>query len=354
MDILPLKKYKLLIATLYAIGIAFALFGFLLTVVFFAVKFGFTNISGSIDLNDREITSIYKTTEKEKNSDIKNLWCGVMALSQYAPVNGSLIAQYLRAAEKPTQATRMIEATLLRASQKEKIQSAIEDCQKSQTTVRDTSLFAWMNTPEWHALAQALIKDAPVIQKVAQETGVPSRLITMQVIGEQMRLFTSDRELFKQVFSPLKILGSETQFSLGVSGIKEETAKQIEENLRNPSSPYYIGKQYEHVLDFQNQDDATNERITRITDSRNHYYAYLYTALFIKQVETQWKSSGFDISDRPEILATLFNIGFAHSIPNANPQIGGAPITIDGREYTFGSIGYDFYYSGELQEQFPL
>jgi len=92
--------------------------------------------------------------------------------------------------------------------------------------------------------------------------------------------------------------------------------------------------------------------MTRLTDPHNHYYSYLYTALLLKEEMTQWQSAGYPIDNRPEILATLFNIGFSHSTPNADPQTGGATITINGEDYTFGSLAFSFYYSNELTD-FP-
>jgi len=68
----------------------------------------------------------------------------------------------------------------------------------------------------------------------------------------------------------------------------------------------------------------------------------------------QWENSEFSINDRPEVLATLFNIGFKRSIPKENPEVGGSTITINNRDYTFGGLSYEFYYSGELSEFFPF
>ena len=68
----------------------------------------------------------------------------------------------------------------------------------------------------------------------------------------------------------------------------------------------------------------------------------------------QWKRSGYDISNRPDILFTLFNLGFGASKPSDNPQCGGSHIEANGRVYTFGRIGNDFYFSGELAKEFPI
>ena len=64
-------------------------------------------------------------------------------------------------------------------------------------------------------------------------------MIVATVAPEQIRFFTSNRESFKKYLEPLKILVSLSKFSLGVSGIKQETANKIEEYANNPTSPFY-------------------------------------------------------------------------------------------------------------------
>jgi hypothetical protein len=158
--------------------------------------------------------------------------------------------------------------------------------------------------------------------------------------------------MYKKVIGPLKILSVESQFSLGVTGVKDFTAIAIEKNLKDTSSIYYLGKKYEDIITTQvNLGDS--ERFRLLTSYRNHYYQYVYPGLFLHQVKKQWERSGFDISNRPEILVTLYNVGFWMSKPNANPRVGGSRIVINNQEYTFGGIGFDFYYSGELAKEFP-
>ncbi len=217
----------------------------------------------------------------------------------------------------------------------------------------DNPVFNWEQTPEWEDLKQALIKDSSVIQKVSAETGVPSRLIVSAVVPEQIRFFTSNRESYKKYFEPLKILGTLSQFSLGVSGIKPETANQIEKNNIDSTSSFYPGDEYKNLLFYSEGVSHDEELYKRLTDPHNHYYQYLYTALFIKQITHQWVNEGFDLSNRPEIITTLFNLGFDHSVPNAHPEVGGASIQIGDDVLSFGELGGEFYYSGELLEQFP-
>ncbi len=212
----------------------------------------------------------------------------------------------------------------------------------------------WTETEEWGVLDAAIRKDADALTRSGADSGVPARLIVANLVTEQLRLFFTERAFYKQFFSPLKILGSQTQFSWGVMGMKEETAIQVETNLKDASSPFYLGPSFEHALDFPaTTTDAKTARFVRMTDQHNHYWSYLYAGLYLKQIETQWKNAGFPIDDRPDVLSTLFNIGFAHSKPNAHPQVGGAELNISARTYSFGGLAADFYDSELLTDIFP-
>jgi hypothetical protein len=222
----------------------------------------------------------------------------------------------------------------------------------SQKTADQYELFPLTHTPEWIAFRQAVAKDAPIIQKVSKETGIPPRILVAILVPEQMRLFYTDRAIFKQFFGPLKILGSQSQFSWGIFGIKDDTARDVEAHLIDTTSPYYLGKSFEKSLAFTTG-EIDQERFTRITDDKNHLYSYLYAALYVKQIETQWNKSGFPITADPAVLATLWNLGFVKSKPHKNPSSGGAAIEIEGTTYSFGELARVFYYSDEMVEVFP-
>ncbi|MDB5225660.1 MAG: hypothetical protein JWL87_612 [Candidatus Adlerbacteria bacterium] len=211
----------------------------------------------------------------------------------------------------------------------------------------------WNQTPEWVVVKGGLQKDAGVIARVSKETGVDARMIATVVVPEQVRFFTSNREVFKRYFEPLKILGSLSQFSLGVSGIKIETAEAIERNANDPASPFYPGEGMADLIAYEDGVDPGTELYNRLTDAKDHYYSLLYTALYIKEIQEQWKRAGFDISKNPEAVATLFNIGFAASNPNPNPRAAGAAITTGGKTYAYGQLGANFYNSQELADIFP-
>ncbi len=212
--------------------------------------------------------------------------------------------------------------------------------------------FPLAHTPEWIAFRQAIAKDKIIIDKVSKETGIPGRILVAILVPEQMRFFHSNRATFKRAFEPLKILGSQSQFSWGLFGIKDDTARATEIHLTDTTSPFYLGKKFEHMLDFT-ATSTEQERFQRITDEHNHYYSYLYTALYVSQIEKQWGNAGFPINNRPELLATLWNLGFQKSKPNKDAKSGGAEININGTMYSFGSLAKAFYYSDELIELYP-
>ncbi len=209
-------------------------------------------------------------------------------------------------------------------------------------------------TPEWQTVAYGLQKDSKVLQEVSKETVVPIRLLISLAVPEQLRFFSAEREVYKKYFEPLKVLGVMSQFSLGITGIKPRTASDIELALASTSSPYYLGREYEKKLAYTDGIDKDKEQYARLTDSKNHYYSYLYTAFFIKEIDASWTKAGFPIAkEKQGVYATLFNLGFVKSRPNDNPQIGGAYITVGGKSYTYGEVAQRFLESDELIKEFP-
>lgn len=212
----------------------------------------------------------------------------------------------------------------------------------------------WHETVQWLVVREGLKKDADIINRVSKETGVSSRMIVAAVVPEQMRFFAQEgnREVFKRYFEPLKLLVSLSQFSLGVSGIKQETATKVEEYAQATTSPFYPGPEAAQLLAYSTTEHRDTELFNRLTDEKDHYYSYLYTAIYLKEVEMQWQRAGYEISERPDVLVTLFNLGFQASEPKAEPQVAGARIIVGGQDYSFGYLGTLFYQSDELTDIF--
>lgn len=344
----------------------FALVGMALTGIFAAHQLGLTNDAGKIDQNDRYFSSIqdkynqdFRQQKDTSSFAIQNfdVYHRILILNRYYPKNAAYIMNALNKSQNEKEAMQMIRACEMYLKNNKKYKAEVEKykASKRQNTTHITreSIFDWMNISEWNDFKIACAKDKKVIDSVAEMTGVESRLIVSVLVGEQIRLFNSSREAFKKWIRPMKILSVESQFSFGVTGIKELTAKNIEKHLQDPSSVYYLGPEYERMLDYKTS-DTLKERIDRLTDYHNHFYSYMYAAIFIKQVKMQWERAGFPIDNRPEILATLFNVGYPQSVPKKNPRVGGSSIAIYDKVHSFGAISYEFYYSGELFDLFPF
>jgi hypothetical protein len=287
----------------------------------------------------------------------------MMVLNRYFPLNANYILKAWTETKDEKLALKMLDAVDLRMQGNSKYQEDIAQMKSNLTPRQHTNLsvFEWMNIAEWQAFKEAVKKDKYYIDSAAQVSGVEPRLIVACLVGEQIRLFNSKRESYKRYIGPLRILVVENNLSYGVTGIKETTAKNIEQHLKDKNSVYYLGPQYEHLLDYdstQNFNAAVNEgmspTVKRLVQMKNHYYSYLYTALFVKQIKMQWERAGYPIDDRPEIFASLFNLGFKKSKPKANPEVGGSSFEVGNSLYTFGAVSFEFYYSGELQEIFPF
>jgi hypothetical protein len=323
-----------------------------------------TNDGGHVDVNDRYFHSIkhkynqeFRIRKDTSSFEIKDfeVYHRILILNRYYPKNAAYIMHAFQESKNEAETMQMIHAAEMYLKKNQKYREEIKKYKQSKYTSsrKKKSIFDWMNISEWGDFKEAVAKDKRVIDSVANMTGVESRLIVSVLVGEQIRLFNSKREAFKKWIKPMKILSVESQYSFGVTGIKELTAINIEKHLKNSASKFYLGSAYEHLLDYKTE-DTLKERLDRLIDYRNHFYSYMYAAIFIKQVKMQWERAGFPIDDRPEILATLFNVGYWQSVPKQKPRVGGSSIKIYDKVHSFGAISYEFYYSGELFDLFPF
>ena len=339
--------------------------------LFLAFELGWTNVSGTVDQDntayqnqqiDAVKTGTSQTTiDESQKASLKSL-CELKIIATQYPQNGVLMQQVYDQTHSDELLAKMIFVFNLKNNDIA-LKNSLDNCNSTLSQVStiiataslqnsNQNIYAWANTEEWPVITEAITKDKDAINKASDVTQIEPRLLVAPVIVEQLRLYFTEREYFKQFFQPLKILGVTNLMSMGVMSLKEKTAIQIEDNLKDKTSDYYPGSEFEHLLDFKT-DDIAKERNDRLTNQHDQYYAYLYGALYIKEVETQWQKAGYPIDDRPEIICTLYNLGFEHSKPNATPQVGGSTLTIGGVDYTFGGLGSEFYYSGELSDIFP-
>ena len=339
----------------------FALVGFVFVGVFVAMQYGLLNVKGAVSQRNSYFNFVQKTQGASvanaagADSDLVVI-CKINALTSYAPTTSIDIYKTLIHGGSDDLVNQMISAASKRFETDPTFQSHMDACANAseQTLTVPMSAYIWADTDQWSLMKEVFTRDQDIIKKAAVDADINPRLILAGVIGEQFRFFNSRREVFKSYFEPMKILASLSNTSYGIAGLKPKTVMQIEDNLNNPSSPFYLGPSMQHIADHDASVSLDADRMARITDVKNPYYSYLYVGLFMKEIQTQWKNAGFDISNRPDVYATLYNLGFNFSVPKANPEAGGAVINIAGVDYTFGDIGYEFYYSGELSDIFPL
>ena len=360
----PFFKRKWVRRTYLVLVHLFAIYGAVQIGGLVIFKLGLTNNSGTIDKNSRYLMEVSEMNELSK-SDTSAQARQQLALDQYVkmaafgrfyPENARLMMQTLRTCDNPTVVSQMIAAAEVYTEGNDDYKNLLSQVEKTMKSVKqqhNPNVIPWMATEEWGALKVAILKDKTLIDSAASLTGVDPRLIVGCLVGEQMRLFNSKREIYKTYLAPRGILSVQSQFSLGVNGIKDFTAMKVERNLKDPNCEYYMGPEYEHILDFHTADHTT-ERVNRLVDYHNHLYSYIYTGCILHQTMKQWQRAGYDISNRPDILFTLFNVGFSQSVPKPDPKCGGSHVRIHDRVYTFGAIGFDFFFSGELSDDFPL
>jgi hypothetical protein len=380
------KKLWLRILLKFAAGIGILAVGFFLLLLagFLAVRFGLTNVAGDVDPNSNEYNLEAKRLEaaaeikplapshvlpdniSQRAANDARVYCQLDALASVADYNAGQILQVYQANPSYDLVQKMILAVSLRLPANPDLDSRLAACEAIDTfpitadqlaaRFRNPlfpNVFVWQNGEPWGIIRQAIVKDKATIDSAATVIGVSPRLLVSIAIVEQLRLYYTQRELFETIFKPLKILANANKMAWGVMSIKEAAAIQSEQALADPTSPWYLGAAYEHLLDFKSNDPA-KERYDRLTDKSNHYYSYLYGGLIIRQAEEQWAHAGFPIANRPEIIATLFNIGLQNSHPKADPAVGGSEISIENNKYVFGSLAYEFYYSGDLAADFPF
>jgi hypothetical protein len=357
-------------STLHKVGIwiyrGCAVVGAVGILVLIAQQMQLLTVPGQIDPRSSLFSLNHKQFEKyalpkiqgEKTSSLtetpEKILCKITIVSRMYPTTGSRIyTTFMQSGNRVLTEGQLYAVATTDPTLNDKFTRC--DSYKEQKSANEfqTDAYAWMTSPEWAVLRKAFSGDKDALLRASRDTDLNPRIIMSPIIGEQLRFFTSARSSFKGYFEPLKLFAHLSKFSFGVAGMKPETAARIEANLKNPKSNFYIGKKYENLLDYPEGADIESARMARITSEKDHYYSYLYVALYLKQFIAQWKHAGYDISDRPEVLATLYNLGHNRSIPKADPAAGGAPITLLGKTYTFGGLAYDFYWSGELQELFP-
>ena len=360
------KVFRILYFTSLHILAAGALFAIATAL---AVHFKWTNTEGSVDLNSRYFSKMankynqgFKTDSASVVKSEYVMFRQLGVLAKYYPNNAKTIIESYHKNKDVVVALKMLDAVKLCMIKNKPYQQEIAQI-KWHKNVKALSIFAWSNYKEWKEFCKVITADKKAIDSVSLLTGVEARMIVMCLVGEQVRMFNSGREKFKKYVVPFNRLILPTNRGYGVTGILQHTALRIERNLFDKSSKFYAGDYFQKCLNVKDSfPELVNDTIEahkfitiqRLIKRSDHFYSYLYTAFFLRQFQAHWEKEGFSLSHRPEILGTLYNLGYEKSVPKNNPSVGGSNFIVGNKDYTFGGLCYEFYYSGELQELFPL
>lgn len=346
-----------------------AIFAMFLIFTALAVHFKWTNQSGTTDVNNRyfdELADKYGQSQDIDSAQLElrevQFFQKLGVLAKYKPVDARKIYYAYESSEDLIIALRMLDAASIMLKDNKDYQKDLKELSKLNKGIKK-SVYEWSNYKVWDEFCQAVLRDRAAIDSASRITGVESRLIVMCLVGEQVRMFSSGREKFKQYVYPFSRVILANNRGYGVTSILEHTALKIESNLTNTHSPFYPGAYFSKCLNYNDTfpdlivdtiEAHKHKTIQRLIQGGDHFYSYLYTGFLLRQYFAQWEKAGYDISNRPEVLGTLFNIGFHKSVPKAKPEAGGSTFNVAGKDYTFGGLCFEFYYSGEMMEEFPI
>ncbi len=191
---------------------------------------------------------------------------------------------------------------------------------------------------------EQLKKLAPSINKYSKELGVDPRIVGGVIYVEDFRSLTTPKGFIEGKLEGrwiTRMLLEMKGATIGVGQMSREEMWRIIKNFNDANSKFYMGKNFENYVtekDFENSEKG-------IEYVKNGIHGYVFTdpdvqvkfvASMIAQFQAQWKNEGYDISDKPEILGTLYNIGFKNSNPKKDPQSGGSMNFIFGKQMNFG------------------
>lgn len=184
---------------------------------------------------------------------------------------------------------------------------------------------------KWISL-NSVWENAQNFQEIWNFLEISPRLIASVCFSEKLRQSDSYRAKIRNMVDGIwvKDFLSFTKlhsFSEWLCSIKPITAIKVENHLKDKNSKYYLWEKYEHILDYDKNNKYTNNELVKyrlINDKWN----IIYAGIILKMFESEWKNKWFDISKKPWILATLYNLWFYLSVPKANPWIWWAEVIL--------------------------
>ena len=196
----------------------FALVGFGVVGAWGVYQLGLTNDRGAQDRNYRYMLSVdemkslqdSELTEQQVHERWMRQYVKLAVFSKFYPTNAQLITQAAQFGHDPMHVDRMLAACSMYIddmSEYNNLLRKVESILNEQPQQESGTVIPWMADIEWQALREAIIRDKALITEAGRLTGVEPRLIVGCLIGEQIRLFNSNREQLKKFLGLLCVCG---------------------------------------------------------------------------------------------------------------------------------------------------
>ena len=203
--------------SLNVVTVLFALAGAAIIGAWGLYQLGVTNNGGAVDKNYRSLMEVSEIedlklanlTAEEMDNEWAKRYGRVAALARYYPVNARLILSASQHCNNPSTVDRMLAAVGIYIDNQKEVDQLSQRIIKIMEEVPQqstTNAIPWMTGPEWPALKNAILRDSALIREAGRLSGVEPRLIVGCLVGEQIRLFNSKREMFKKYLGPVKVL----------------------------------------------------------------------------------------------------------------------------------------------------
>ena len=152
----------------------FAIVGFGLTGAYFAIKFKWTNESGSVDRNSRQLEAISEKYENALNADSLtrlhfkyDALNRIAILNKYQPKNAHQILKAFESGQEIIEVLKMLDAVDFKMKEnqayKDEIAAYKANRYKYSPKRSQKSVFEWMNLEEWETFKVAVDKDQKLI-----------------------------------------------------------------------------------------------------------------------------------------------------------------------------------------------
>lgn len=175
------------------------------------------------------------------------------------------------------------------------------------------------------------------IKLESQRLGIDEELVISSMIGEQFRIAcNSQRDSVKKAIvgtTPRRLVSYD--ISLWVWGVKVSTAREI---FKHADARWTASER------FLQYDRYSDGELATAMSTDDYLQAALPTNL-VKNILVRWANHWYDISGKPGVVWTLYNMGNNEKKkPNANPKLGWAVIRVGARRFTYGELSAAVYW----------